>query len=124
MSVEGGLFRSLERGVSVRCATIQLFTKNSSQWAARELTREEIRMFRKIRRESGIHPVFAHCSYLINLAAPNDFYEKSIQALIVEIQRGKKLGLNFVVLHPGAHVGRGEEEGLARVVAALNRVIA
>lgn len=120
MSTEGGLFRALERGHSIGCETIQLFSKNSSRWAAKELTDSEIEEFKTARAQTGIDPVFAHCSYLINLAAPNHFYKMSIQALITEIQRGEQLGLDFVVLHPGAHMGKGDGEGLKRIVAALD----
>jgi deoxyribonuclease-4 len=122
MSIEGGLFRALERGQSIQCNTIQLFTRNNNQWAARELSDEEIRAFKRIRATAKINPVFAHCSYLINLAATSQFYEKSIEGLILEVKRGHRLGLDFVVLHPGAHVGQGEEEGLKRITEALDRV--
>lgn len=123
MSIEGGLFRALERGGSIGCQTIQLFSKNSNRWAAKELTDSEIQEFKTTRAQTGIDPVFAHCSYLINLAAPNHFYKMSIQALVTEIQRGEQLGLDFVVLHPGAHMGTGDEEGLKRIVAALDEAM-
>lgn len=123
MSIEGGLHRALERGHSIGCTTIQIFTRNNARWAARDLMEEEIRQFHAIRDQHSIHPVFAHCSYLINLAAGNEFYEKSIAALVTEVQRADSLRLPFVVLHPGAHRGIGEEEGLVRVVSAINEVI-
>jgi deoxyribonuclease IV len=123
MSIEGGLHRALERGHSIGCTTIQIFTRNNARWAARDLMDEEIRQFQTIRAQHPIQPVFAHCSYLINLAAGNEFYEKSIAALITEVRRAESLRLPFVVLHPGAHMGIGEEEGLIRVVAAINQVI-
>jgi deoxyribonuclease-4 len=123
MSIEGGLHRALERGHSIGCTTIQIFTRNNAQWAARDLMKEEIRQFQTTRDQHSIHPVFAHCSYLINLAAGNQFYEKSIAALITEVRRADSLRLPFVVLHPGAHMGIGEEEGLIRVIAAINQVI-
>jgi deoxyribonuclease-4 len=123
MSIEGGLFRALERGHSIGCTTIQIFTRNNARWAARELLEEEVRHFRMMREEHAIHPVFAHASYLINLAAKNEFYEKSIAALKTEILRGELLGLPFVVLHPGAHMGQGEREGLIRISAAINQVM-
>jgi deoxyribonuclease-4 len=123
MSIEGGLFRALERGKSIRCNTIQLFTRNNSRWAAKDLSDDEIASFKQTRLAARINPVFAHCSYLINLAAPAEFYPKSIDALILEVQRAELLGLDFVVLHPGAHMGKGEEEGLKRITDALNQVI-
>ncbi|MCI0415226.1 deoxyribonuclease IV [bacterium] len=123
MSIEGGLHRALERGHSIGCTTIQIFTRNNTRWAARDLLDEEIRQFQRTLTQHSIRPVFAHCSYLINLAAGNEFYEKSIAALITEVLRADSLGLPFVVLHPGAHMGKGEDEGLIRVVAAINQVI-
>lgn len=124
MSIEGGLHRALERGHSIGCTTIQIFTRNNAQWAAKEILPEEIVLFQSIRQQHSIHPVFAHCSYLINLAAPNHFYRKSIDGLILEVLRAENLGLPFVVLHPGAHMGRGEREGLSKVVGAIDEVLA
>ncbi len=122
MSVEGGLYRALERGHSIGCNTIQIFTRNASRWAAKDISTEEITLFRKARKASRITPIFAHCSYLINLGCESDFYERSIAALTAEIIRAEQLGLNFIVLHPGSHRGCGEQQGLKSVVAALNRV--
>ena len=124
MSVAGGLYRSLERGHSIGCNTIQIFTRNASRWAAKDVSSEEISLFQKARRAAGISPVFAHCSYLINLGCEGEFYERSIDALIAEVTRAEYLALEFVVLHPGSHMGCGEEQGLKMVVQALNRVLA
>jgi deoxyribonuclease IV len=123
MSIEGGLYRALERGHSIGCRTIQIFTRNNARWAAPDLLEDDVTQFQAIRRQHAIHPVFAHCSYLINLASHNEFHKKSIEALTTEILRAERLGLPFVVLHPGAHMGSGEAEGLVRVAAALNEVI-
>ena len=122
MSIEGGLHRALERGHSIGCTAVQIFTRNNAQWAARELLMEEIQLFQSMRRNCSNPPVFAHCSYLINLAASNHFYKKSIDGLITEVVRAETLGLPFVVLHPGAHMGIGEMEGLKRVVGAIDQV--
>jgi deoxyribonuclease-4 len=123
MSIAGGLHLALERGHSIGCNTIQIFTRNSTRWAAREVLPEEIAQFRSMRAMHGIHPVFAHCSYLINIAGGDRFYEKSIAALVLEVQRAEQLGLSFVVLHPGAHLGIGEIEGLKRACDAFDRVL-
>jgi len=123
MSIEGGLYRALERGHSIGCTTIQIFTRNSTRWATRDLLQDEVLQFRQTKTICAIDPVFSHCSYLINLAGGNEFYEKSIAGLITEVLRADTLGLSFVVLHPGAHMGSGENEGLIRTVAAINQVI-
>ncbi|HEY7159796.1 MAG TPA: deoxyribonuclease IV, partial [Acidobacteriota bacterium] len=85
MSVAGGLYKSLERGHSIGCNTIQIFTRNASRWAAKDVSAEEISLFQKARRAARISPVFAHCSYLINLGCQGEFYERSIAAMIAEV---------------------------------------
>ena len=123
MSIAGGLHLALERGHSIGCKTIQIFTRNNARWAAPEVMPEETRQFRTMQTMHGIDPVFAHCSYLINVAGGDRFYEKSIEGLTLEIERAEQLGLPFVVLHPGAHLGVGEIDGLKRATDALNRVL-
>lgn len=124
MSIAGGLFRALERGQQAGCRTVQLFLKSSNQWKAKPLTDEDRASFRQLRQSSGIDPIVAHDSYLINLASPDpDLYEKSLQAFVVEMERAGSLGIPFLVLHPGAHMGSGIDAGVSAVAAALNRAI-
>jgi deoxyribonuclease-4 len=69
--------------------------------------------------------VFGHTGYLINLAATNpDFHARSVRSLREELVRAEQLGLPFLVLHPGAHMGAGIEAGLARVVSSLDQIFA
>src|SRR3989304_1255347 len=70
MSIAGGLHLALERAKTTGCSVVQLFVKNQVQWAARPLTDEDVRRFKKARRTTGITEVFAHSTYLINLATP------------------------------------------------------
>jgi deoxyribonuclease-4 len=125
LSIAGGLHRALLRGQALHCSTIQIFTKNSNQWKSRVLLPEEVREFRETRARTGIHPVISHGSYLVNLAS-NDplLYRKSIEAMRGELRRCHLLGISAVVVHPGFHGGRGEREGLRRVSAAINEILA
>ena len=120
-SVAGGLVNAVHTAVRFRCQTLQLFTKSNAQWGCKPLTDAEVSEFRTAARAANlIHPT-AHDSYLINLAAPGDeLFQKSLEAFVVEIERAERLGLSYLVMHPGAHVGSGEEAGLKRVVAGLN----
>jgi deoxyribonuclease IV len=123
MSIAGGLEKAPLRGREVGCATIQIFTKNASRWAAKPLGAAEADLFRKACSETGIRPVLAHNSYLINLASPDDIlYGKSLEAMKDELDRAETLGLAGVVAHPGAHVGSGEEKGIERIAAAIDRI--
>jgi deoxyribonuclease-4 len=123
MSIAGGYHRALETAHRHGCATVQLFTKNANQWQAKDLTDEEIRTFRRVLRQTRLRQPISHDSYLINLASPDDhLYRRSIEALVVEMQRAEQLGLRYLVTHPGSPVDSGEEAGLARIAAALDQV--
>src|SRR5438132_2965084 len=123
MSIGGGVHTAIERGCSIKCTAIQMFVKNNMQWFARPLTREEIRSFLEHSQRGELLSIFAHANYLINLAATNpQFLKNSIRALSEELTRADQLELPFLVLHPGAHLGVGEEAGLEKIVASIDRV--
>jgi deoxyribonuclease-4 len=121
MSIAGGLAEAFARGRAAGCDTIQIFTKSNSQWRARPLKEREVEAFRAAEHQSGVSPVLAHTSYLINVASPEPMlFRKSVEALCLEAERAESLGVPSLVLHPGAHLGRGIEEGLKRVAEALD----
>jgi deoxyribonuclease-4 len=124
MSIAGGLPRAVERAVLHGCASLQIFTKSAGQWRARPLPEAEVAEFRRKVAGAGLHPVVAHASYLINLAAREDgLRRQSIEALDEELDRAEALGLHGLVLHPGACTGGADEEGLDRIAASLGEVL-
>lgn len=124
MSIAGGMHKAFERGKRVRCKTIQVFLKNSNQWRAKPLTEESRVLFREAQNNSGISPVLAHDSYLINLASPDTtLHRKSLLAFIEEMRRASFLGIPYLILHPGAHMGAGIKAGCARVAGALRQAL-
>jgi deoxyribonuclease-4 len=124
MSIAGGMHKAFERGAQVHCKTIQIFLKNSNQWKAKPLTEEARILFQEAQRASGISPVLAHDSYLINLASPNSFlYKKSINAFVEELRRANFLGVPYLVLHPGAHTGAGIDAGIEKAASALTQAL-
>ena len=125
MSIAGGLPRAVDRARASRCEALQIFTKSAGQWRARELPREEIAEFRKRVDESGIYPVVAHNSYLINLAsAAPALRAQSIAALGDELDRAESLGLHGLVMHPGSYTTGTEEEGLRLIAEGLSQLLA
>jgi deoxyribonuclease-4 len=123
MSIAGGYYRALEIAHKYDCEALQVFTKNSNQWSAKELTEADIGLFQDTLGRTRVRALLAHDSYLINLASPDKtLFRRSVEAFVVEVQRAERLGLHYLVTHPGAHVGCGEEAGLARVTTALNEV--
>jgi deoxyribonuclease-4 len=123
VSIAGGYYRALEIAHKYDCEALQVFTKNSNQWNAKELTEADIGLFQDTLGRTRVRALLAHDSYLINLASPDKtLFRRSVEAFVVEVQRAERLGLHYLVTHPGAHVGCGEEAGLARVATGLNEV--
>ncbi len=122
-SIAGGLDKAFDRARSVGCEAVQIFVKPNRQWAVKPLTEEDVTRFKAKGAETGIQPVVGHASYLLNLATPDEaLWTKSRDMLIVELERCEALGVPYLVLHPGSHVGTGEEAGLAQVAKALGEV--
>jgi deoxyribonuclease IV len=121
MSMAGGHDRAVRAAHAVGFASVQVFTKSNNQWRAAALTDAHVSAFRQALAETGIVEPVGHTSYLINLGSPDEeLWEKSIAALAVEIERGEALGIGDLVMHPGAHVGTGEEAGLARIARGID----
>jgi len=121
MSIAGGMDRAPLRGRQVGCDTIQVFTKSNRQWRAKPLSDREVETFKANLQVTGIGPVVAHDCYLVNLAAPRaSLWKKSVAAFREETDRAERLGIPYLVTHPGSHAGAGEAEGIRRVAEALN----
>ncbi len=123
MSIAGGLHRACERGRDEGCDAVQIFVKNERQWKARPLGDAEAAAFRKAREDCGVRTAFAHDSYLINLASPDAaLWKKSVDAFADELERCEKLGLAFLVTHPGSPGASGEAAGIAAMARALDEI--
>jgi len=122
-SIAGGYYKSVEIAAQTGCECVQLFTKNNNQWRAKAISDDEARAFREALVRLNVSHPLSHDSYLINLAAPDDeLWGKSVEAFVVELERAELLGIPYVVTHPGAFTSSCEEEGLKRIVAALDEV--
>jgi deoxyribonuclease-4 len=123
LSIAGGYHKAVEKAHLYGCDCVQLFTKNNTQWRARQITSEEVQRFRAALAELGISHPIAHGSYLINLASPErTLWQKSIDAFVVELHRAAALGIAYVVTHPGAYTRSNHARGLRRVIQALDEI--
>ncbi len=123
-SIAGGLENALKDAMAYGCSTCQIFTKNSQTWRERVLSEKEIEVFTDVRNGSDVKIIASHTSYLINLATPDtEKRKKSCAALQKELERSDVLGLQYVILHPGSHMGTGEKEGLCRIIDSLKEVL-
>jgi deoxyribonuclease IV len=125
VSIAGGVNKAFARAEEVGCTAMQIFTRNANQWRAKPLTEEDAQAFREAWEKSPVGSVIVHDSYLINLASPDDAaWEKSKAVFVDEMERCAFLGIPLLVMHPGAHVGSGEEAGIKRVIAAFEDILA
>ena len=149
LSIAGGMHKAAEKAASLGMDTVQIFThspsqwavkpvnppekadsrsggfftKNNNQWKGKPLSDEDVKLFRDAFERAGLRRACAHNSYLINLASPDDvLWQKSLDALVDELQRAETLGLSGVVMHPGSFVSSSEEAGLKRIATALDDV--
>jgi deoxyribonuclease-4 len=122
MSISGGLDKALERGHSIGCEAIQVFTRNSNRWKSKPRTPEELDLYRRTLADTGIDPVVAHAIYLINLASSDDRVRAmSKEAFGEELDRCQEAGIPYLVLHPGSHTGSGLEWGLDHIAEGIRQ---
>src|SRR5271156_6311357 len=110
-SAQGGAYHALLEGVEIGATTVQLFTRNQRQWAAKPLSEEEIDLFKETLAATHLKKIMSHDSYLINLGSPDDeALKKSRNAFKDELIRCQQLGITFLNFHPGAHISSSEEQ--------------
>ncbi len=123
VSIAVGLHQALNRAEQIGCTAAQIFTRNQLQWHSKPLTALERETFAQALSQSTVKMVVAHANYLINLCSDQKkLLEQSQQALLEELDRAHALCIPYLVFHPGAHKGIGEEEGLNRIAESLHFV--
>jgi deoxyribonuclease-4 len=122
-SIAGGFAEAMRRVQTMGFTAAQIFVKSNHQWMGAEIPKDDLEAYQGLRETLGGVFIFGHTGYLINCASPkDDVWEKSVRSLTAELLRASKLGLPFLVLHPGSHGGMGEAWGIERCVMALDRV--
>jgi deoxyribonuclease IV len=122
-STAGGVHLALRRANQIGASLCQIFVKNNMQWLGKPYSPQDLALYSTELATNDLACVFGHTGYLINLGAPAcENRDRSIKSLIQEIELATQLGLPFLVLHPGAHLGTGEAAGLKQIVAGLDEV--
>lgn len=133
LSVAGGLYKAVDAAVKLDITSLQIFTHSPSQWAVKPddaggwvgktHSDEDVARYQEALAKAKLSCVMAHDSYLINLAAPDEtLFNRSLEAFVHEVQRADRLGLQYLVTHPGAATDGDEAVGLDKVAAALDEV--
>ncbi len=125
VSVSGkGLLSAVKESIKYGSDTFMIYTGAPQNTIRKKIEDMSIEEGLKLMKEHGLSDFVVHAPYIINLASPNDeTFKMSIEFLKKEILRTEAMGSNYIVIHPGAHVGSGEEEGLKRISEGLNQVI-
>ena len=124
VSIAGSIDRAVDRVVELSCNTFQLFTRNPRQWKPKELTRAVTDAFVEKVTKNHMSPIFDHMPYLPNLASPKkDVYERSIETLVSELERCRRLEIPYLVTHLGSHLGAGVSVGFERLVNAIDQAL-
>jgi len=124
VSSSGGIHTAVDRAVAIGAESIQVFTQSPRTWRPTNHDPATFDRFRERRAEEGIGGVLCHALYLCNLAAPkDDVYEKSVAAMRNTMEVACGIGADGVVFHVGSHLGSGIEQGLERVVPAMEQVL-
>ena len=124
-STAGGVYKALQRAKAISGEIAQIFVKNNMQWLGKGQSPSDLALYANELAGSGLSCVFGHAGYLINLGAgASENRDRSIQSLVQEIHFASDLGLPFLVLHPGAHLGAGEKTAFKLIAGGLDEVFA
>ncbi len=124
VSSSGGIHTAIDRVEAIGGDSVQVFTQSPRMWRPTNHDPATFERFRERREEAGIGGVLCHALYLLNLSSPKeDFYAKSVAALLSTMQVAAAIEADGVVFHVGSHLGAGFESSLERVVPALEQVL-
>lgn len=125
LSIAGklGVAGAVEEAGLLGLSAIQIFAKSPRSWKTRNLKAGEVEGFRALRENLGGLPTVIHASYLVNLAADGELWEKSVFSLADDLAKAQMLGIEYVVVHPGSGPGERARAGVlkARELAGLGK---
>ena len=124
VSIAGSLDLTFDRAQEVGATTFQMFTRNPNQWKFSPIPAETAAAFLEKRRHTGFRRVVAHMPYLPNLASSErGILKSSRHSLDEEVKRCDTLGIDYLVIHLGSHLGKGTMVGVKNVSEAVNEAI-
>lgn len=125
MSGSGMLLTASQEAVSYGSTTFMIYTGAPQNTRRKKIEELNIEAGRKHMKENGIDEIVVHAPYIINIGNTTNprIFRLGVDFLQTEIERTEAIGAKQIVLHPGAHVGAGEEAGIAKIVEGLNEVL-
>jgi len=123
VSISGGVEKAVERQEDVSGNCGQIFAGSPRTWKVSSYEEADGKDFKESRKEKDQNPYVIHSTYLVNLATPkNDLFEKSLKCLQSELDAASKLGVEYVVFHPGSHTGSGRENGIEKIAKGIDEL--
>lgn len=119
-----GLLAAVQESISYGANTFMIYTRSNRGGKARPIENFNREEAVALMNEHHIVDPVVHLSYLVNLASPKDETRQyGIEVLSEEIARAEYLGIRYIVMHPGAHVGEGESFAIEKIASALNEIL-
>jgi deoxyribonuclease-4 len=123
VSIAGGVSNAPQNARDCTCDTFQIFTKSQLQWQAPPFSRDEVLAFRHGMKQTHLVPGTVHAAYLVNLAAADpELLRKSRDCMVSDVGRTQRLGIPYLVVHPGAHRGQGTQKGIEAAARSLDYI--
>ncbi|AFV76499.1 apurinic endonuclease APN1 [Thermus oshimai JL-2] len=118
LSIAGkrGVAGAVEEAMHLGLTAFQIFTKSPRSWRTRPLSPKEVEDFRALKEMAGEIPAVIHASYLVNLGAEGELWEKSVQSLADDLEKARLLGVEYVVVHPGSGAPERVKEGALKAL--------
>ena len=119
---------SVKEALSYNANTFMFYTGAPQNTFRTPLDKLKINEGRRLIKEAHLDEtkIVVHAPYIINAAnaANIDIYELAINTIVSELRRTAAFGVKIMVLHPGSHVGLGEEAGIEALARALDVALA
>jgi deoxyribonuclease-4 len=121
VSIAGGINNAVDNAKAIGCSAFQIFSRNPRGWQAKPLAADDASLFKEKLAASGIDKAatLVHMPYLPNLSGQGDLYKKSVETLAGELVRAGELGIPYLVIHLGSHLGKGIDAGMRQVAGAI-----
>jgi deoxyribonuclease IV len=124
VSAAGGISKAIDRIEEIGGNAVQVFTQSPRMWKSTEHTPDEIRRFRRRRRQARVRHVACHALYLANLASrDSEIRAKSFDALVATLETAQAIRADTVVFHVGSHLGYGFEDAVRVVTPPLRELL-
>ncbi len=125
MSGKDMFLNSAKEAASYGANTFMVYTGAPQNTRRKEIADLNIDAAHAYMREHGIDSFVVHAPYIINLgnSIKPETFALAVEFLAKEQERTLAMGSNLLILHPGAHVGAGQEAGTAQIIKGLNEVL-